>query len=211
METRKYEAVIFDLGNTIFYIDFNKAFEYWAKASNQSLEAIQEKFVFDDEHKLFESGKLSEEGYVEHLNKVFGSSLSYEDFYNGWNDIYLENLPHIEKAIAAIKGNYQLAALSNTNLTHEKYWSVHYKEVLEPFDQIFASHHLGSVKPKLDIYQKAAAKLNVDPAQCIFLDDKKENIEGAENAGMTGVWVQTPQQMYKDLAHLNILNENFWD
>jgi FMN phosphatase YigB (HAD superfamily) len=42
-------------------------------------------------------------------------------------------------------------------------------------------------KPQPEIYRLAAKRLEVDPAECIFVDDLKENCEGAEAVGMTAI------------------------
>jgi FMN phosphatase YigB (HAD superfamily) len=42
-------------------------------------------------------------------------------------------------------------------------------------------------KPEPEIYRLAAERLNVAPEQCIFVDDLRENCEGAEAVGMTAV------------------------
>jgi FMN phosphatase YigB (HAD superfamily) len=42
-------------------------------------------------------------------------------------------------------------------------------------------------KPQPEIYRLAADRLGVEPAQCIFVDDLRENCEGAEAVGMTAL------------------------
>ncbi|MFI7612742.1 HAD family hydrolase [Nonomuraea terrae] len=51
----------------------------------------------------------------------------------------------------------------------------------------FYSGRLGLVKPGKEIYDETARALGADPADIVFIDDRLENVEGAERAGMTGV------------------------
>lgn len=51
----------------------------------------------------------------------------------------------------------------------------------------FYSGHLGLVKPDREIYDATAKALGADPAEIVFIDDRLENVAGAERAGMTGV------------------------
>lgn len=51
----------------------------------------------------------------------------------------------------------------------------------------FYSGRMGLVKPDREIYDELARGLGADPAEIVFIDDRPENVEGAERAGMTGV------------------------
>ena len=42
-------------------------------------------------------------------------------------------------------------------------------------------------KPQPEIYRLAAERLEVAPEECVFVDDLRENCEGAEAVGMTAV------------------------
>lgn len=51
----------------------------------------------------------------------------------------------------------------------------------------FYSGRMGLVKPDREIYEELARGLGADPSEVVFIDDRQENVEGAERAGMTGV------------------------
>ncbi|MET8004690.1 HAD family hydrolase [Nonomuraea glycinis] len=51
----------------------------------------------------------------------------------------------------------------------------------------FYSARMGLVKPDRKIYEKVARELDADPAGVVFVDDRPENVAGAEAAGMTGI------------------------
>ncbi|MFI7446635.1 HAD family hydrolase [Nonomuraea sp. NPDC049714] len=51
----------------------------------------------------------------------------------------------------------------------------------------FYSARMGLVKPDRKIYEEVARELGADPADVVFVDDRPENVAGAEAAGMTGV------------------------
>jgi len=54
-------------------------------------------------------------------------------------------------------------------------------------DDVVLSGRVGIRKPSRRIYLLAAGRLGVDPADCVFVDDLRQNVVGAERAGMTGV------------------------
>ena len=55
---------------------------------------------------------------------------------------------------------------------------------LKDFSHHTFSHRLGIAKPQLAIYLHAAEGLGVTPAHVLFIDDREDNIEGAQRAGM---------------------------
>jgi len=57
----------------------------------------------------------------------------------------------------------------------------------ELFDTTVISAEVYMHKPEPEIYGLAAERLNVSPEECIFVDDLRENCEGAEAVGMTAV------------------------
>lgn len=54
------------------------------------------------------------------------------------------------------------------------------------FDVSFYSCAVGYRKPEAEFYQHAAAELGLPPEQCLFIDDKPENVEAAIGIGMQG-------------------------
>ena len=57
---------------------------------------------------------------------------------------------------------------------------------LEFFNGVFVSSDYLMLKPDVKIYETFLNKYGLDPKECLFVDDRKENVEGAEKAGMNG-------------------------
>ena len=49
-------------------------------------------------------------------------------------------------------------------------------------------------KPQPEIYRLAAERLGVAPEECVFVDDLRENCEGAEAVGMTAIRHRSPKE-----------------
>lgn len=54
------------------------------------------------------------------------------------------------------------------------------------FERVFVSAELGMIKPDPEIYRHVARELGIDPTAMVFIDNKKVNVEGAEQIGVTG-------------------------
>jgi epoxide hydrolase-like predicted phosphatase len=57
----------------------------------------------------------------------------------------------------------------------------------ELFDGVVISGEVGLYKPQPEIFRLGAERVGLEPEQCVFVDDLRENCEGAEQVGMTAV------------------------
>ena len=75
-----------------------------------------------------------------------------------------------------------------TGLVSNSWVMDHYTdEIRALFDTVVISAEVGLHKPQPEIYLLAAKRLGVDPPDCVFVDDLRENCAGAEAVGMTAV------------------------
>lgn len=70
---------------------------------------------------------------------------------------------------------------------------------LDRFDHNTWSCALGVAKPDPVIYLQTCEALEISPAESLFIDDKPENILGAENAGLQAIQFTTVEQLRRDL------------
>lgn len=73
---------------------------------------------------------------------------------------------------------------------------------LTAFDGVVVSGEEKICKPEPRIYEILFERYNLTPENCVFIDDRKENIEGAEKAGMTGILFENPHQMKAELEKM---------
>ena len=55
------------------------------------------------------------------------------------------------------------------------------------FDAVVISGEVGLNKPGAEIFRLGAERVGLAPEECVFVDDLRENCEGAEEVGMTSV------------------------
>jgi putative hydrolase of the HAD superfamily len=79
----------------------------------------------------------------------------------------------------------------------------HYSEEIRAlFDEVVISAEVGLHKPQPEIFLLAAERLGVAPEDCVFVDDLRENCEGAEAVGMTAVLHRDPAKSVMRLSQL---------
>jgi putative hydrolase of the HAD superfamily len=73
----------------------------------------------------------------------------------------------------------------------------------ELIDEAVFSCSVGVVKPERKIYEIAAARLGVEPLECLFIDDRLEFVTGAVEAGMDAyVLGHPPVERLEDVLQL---------
>ena len=129
-----------------------------------------------------ERGELSEDEFSER----FGVRLGVEDTTDLVNRLFAEMGPD-HAMIDAVKA--ARAAGVRTGLISNSWGSGRYDRSVFPelFDGVVISGEVGLHKPQPEIYELGAERVGVPAAECVFVDDLRENCEGAEAAGMTAV------------------------
>jgi putative hydrolase of the HAD superfamily len=72
----------------------------------------------------------------------------------------------------------------------------------ELFDGVVISGDEGMHKPQPEIYELACERVGLTPSDCVFVDDLRENCEGAEAVGMTAVLHRGADQTLPRLEEL---------
>lgn len=69
-------------------------------------------------------------------------------------------------------------------------------------DTVVLSGQTGVEKPEQEAFHNAAAQLDLDPRYCVMVDDAIENVHGAVQAGMIGVFYQVFERQAVELRGL---------
>lgn len=102
--------------------------------------------------------------------------------------------------VAALQeAGFRTAILSN--MTHEIMVAMLKQfDWLSRFSHLTWSCELGIAKPDADIYLHTCRAMGTAPGETLFLDDKPENITGAERAGLHALLFTSVEQLKRDLV-----------
>jgi epoxide hydrolase-like predicted phosphatase len=73
---------------------------------------------------------------------------------------------------------------------------------LDLFDATVISGDVGLHKPQAEIYLLGAERIGLPPERCVFVDDLRENVAGAEAVGMAAVLHRDPAATIAELERL---------
>jgi glucose-1-phosphatase len=104
--------------------------------------------------------------------------------------------------IEAVRESMPCFAFTNTNAVHMETWSGRFPGVVSAFDRIFASYQIGLRKPERAAFEHVCQSIGIPPAEVMFFDDSRENVEAARNAGMQAVLVRSPDDVRAALREL---------
>ena len=60
------------------------------------------------------------------------------------------------------------------------------------------------LKPDKKIYEYTLSKYNLNPANCIFIDDRLSNVEGAIKCGINGIQFISPKKLITELKNIGV-------
>jgi len=189
---KKFDAILFDLGNVVLKIHFERCFQSWAKSAGKDPQEISKSYVFDQMYALHETADISAEQYHAHVCKLIGSNISYNDFVTGWNSIFGDPISESMELILELKKHYKIFAFTNSNVLHRQVWSERYKESLKHFEQIFCSSQLKLRKPDLAAFEKICLQTGITKDRILFIDDLEANVRGGNESGIQSILFSDP-------------------
>lgn len=103
------------------------------------------------------------------------------------------------------KPRHRLFVLSNATIESYHNFISNHPAIFSYFEGIVVSASSGFQKPDERAYLHIVHKYNLTPEQCIFIDDKEENVASARLVGMQGIVCSTPAQVHQELKTYNVL------
>ena len=189
------DAAVLDLGNVLVEIDFRRAFSAWARAAGVPIEALSEKFSFDEAYCAHERGELGHAEYFSALRKALSIELADAEMLAGWNAIFGGPMPGAGKLLRELAARMPLYVFSNTNPAHFAHFAPRYRELLSPVTKVVTSCDIGRRKPEPEAFRRMAAITGLPPSRLAFFDDLEENVAGARLAGLQAHRVDGPGEI----------------
>jgi HAD superfamily hydrolase (TIGR01509 family) len=180
----KISVVLFDLGRVLMHIDFD-AFPNALGLTTESLRAPY-KPATAPLWIAHETGKISTEEFLDALFVIFEEKYSKAEILEAWDSIIVSDNEEIVPFVRRVQDHYRTAILSNTSPSHWKK-VLRISPLVRTFPDAFTSFDIGAMKPDPAAYRHVAASLNVPTHEILFIDDLKENIDGAIACGMQGI------------------------
>jgi putative hydrolase of the HAD superfamily len=198
------DALLFDLGRVVLDIDFTRTLSCWAAYADCAPEHVIARYAHDDFYKQHEIGAIDAAAYFDSLRNSLGIDITHEQFLEGWNAIFVGEMPGIADLLTRAAQRWPLYAFSNTNVAHAAHFSQPIADVLGHFREVFLSSSIALRKPNADAYRHVIAAIGVPAERIVFFDDSGENIDGARACGLQAVHVTSTTSVAEALAALGL-------
>ena len=181
----KYKNIVFDFGNVIGRFDPNYILEHYVHSTEDFstlADAIFKNWPALDAG-TFDYDQTAKETIASLPDYLKGAAT---DFYDNWFQ-YVTHLTDIWNLIHHLKNcGYSIYLLSNASTRFAEVAKDYYP-ILNEFDGIVFSAPLKLAKPDAKIYQYLFSHFHIQPEDCFFIDDLKENIAAGQSLGMDGI------------------------
>lgn len=194
--------IIFDFGGVLVDYNSHRIFDRYFGDESKA-EWFRNNVILNDLVKHLDIG----EDFDECIKKAQETYPDYSEAISLYDSCYYE------MDGGEVSGMYELLSTLSTN-GYEIYgltnWSYKvYKIIKEhPIFSLLKGYVISSevhmLKPDSNIYIHLTDKFSINPEECLFIDDKIDNVKGAETVGMSGVRFISSQQLKEDLRNLSI-------
>jgi epoxide hydrolase-like predicted phosphatase len=166
----------------------------------------------DGEYPLFrlERGEVTEQRFLDDLCWGLEPELGHRPKLHRFREIWFEALHGNEPMLAIMRqlrdSGYRMAILTNNVREWEELWRAKLP-VDEIFELVVDSAWVGMRKPDPGIYDLTVRRLgDVEPHECLFVDDNEVNVEAARQFGMTAVHFRSNEQAIPEIRALTGLD-----
>ncbi len=125
--------------------------------------------------------------------------------FQSFHDRYLEfvtvEMPGMRDLLHRMRAEgYKLYGLTNWNSTvHDV---IRKYDILQLLDGRVISSEEQVIKPERAIYDKVVERFGLNPAECVFADDKPANVKGAKDAGWHAILFKNAAQYERELREI---------
>ena len=195
-------GLLVDFGGVLTTNVFDSFREFCA---GEELDPDTIKQLFRDDPRALESvrglelGELSEDDFAERVGILLGLEPARRTVLVERMFGHIEPDEEMVEALRRARAQGIRTGLISNSMGAGRYDRSTFPEL---FDGVVISGDEGLHKPQPEIYELGCERVGLRPAECIFVDDLRENCEGAEAIGMTAVLHRGPERTLPRLEEL---------
>lgn len=193
--------LIFDFGKVLVDYDFGAFFRSYI-ADPKRLAAFTPVLYNEELQQMLDREARP---FDEIMEEIIERHKEFEPEIRYFNDHYAEIVTHevagMRELLTRLKAEgYKLYGL--TNWCSKVHTTIAQFDIFKLLDGYVISSEEHAIKPEPAIYECLFSRFGLHPEECIFTDDRAENIEGGRQMGMEGIVFHNAQQYERDLRTL---------
>ncbi|MBS7565302.1 HAD family phosphatase [Mucilaginibacter sp. Bleaf8] len=191
--------IIFDYGNVIFQIDFERVQQSFKQLGISNVEKFfghrQQDPVFD----AFDRGQISSAEFRDKIREKAGNpALTDDQIDHAWNSILVGIAEGTHELLLQLKHKYRTFLLSNINDIHYNFILKYLKSEFgfdnndHLFEKLYYSHLTGKRKPEIAIFEQVLNENKLNASETLFIDDSPQHLAAAQSLGIQTFLMKTP-------------------
>ena len=194
-------AVIWDLGGVLVRTEDLSIRERLADRLGTTRLELENLVFSSDSGRRAQLGEIAESEHWKNVGRALDlNPAELEQFQTEfWAGDRLDNL--LVEFIRRLRPDYKTGLLSNHLPDLRRALREDWK-IETAFDTIVISAEVGFLKPDPHIYWLALDRLQVSPAEAVFIDDFTRNLAGAEAIGLRTIHFRNTDQVCRDVKKI---------
>ncbi|NNM76975.1 HAD family phosphatase [Sphingomonas sp. ID1715] len=197
-------GVVFDVGNVLFTWDPRFLYERLID-DDRALDAFLREVVTHEWHFQHDAGRP----FAETSAELVAAHPQHRELIELWGPRFNESLGPAVAGMIALVEELDAAAVPLFAITNfsDEFWAPFRdtQPVFDRFRDIVVSGTERLVKPHREIYELALRRFGMPADELIFIDDRAENVAGAEAVGMRGHLFRDAATLRAELRKLKLL------
>ena len=198
-------AVVFDVGNVLYAWNPKVLYERLIP-EDRALDAFLRDVVSQDWHFQHDAGRP----FAETSAELIAQHPHHADLILRWGSHFCDSITGVMPGMRELVDDLDAAGVplyAITNFSGEFWVPFRAREaaIFDRFCGIIVSGDEKLLKPHAAIYNLALDRFGLEAGAAVFVDDRADNVEGAQAVGMAGLLFTDAPTLRNDLVQLGVL------
>ncbi len=194
--------VIFDMDDVLCHYDLGRRLRALSRLSGKTPRDIRAA-IWDSgfEEDADSGGYPNADEYLAEFGARMGHSISQAEWIAARRNsmVPFEDVLNLAKRIGEVS---RIAIYTNNGPIVKNALDELFPQAAAIFSERYCSYEFGTKKPDPESFRRLMARLDIDPGDAWFIDDKRSNVQGARIAGLRGHHFRSYEGLLKEAKDL---------
>ena len=198
-------TIVFDLGGVL--IDWNPEYVFLKefRGNREKMNWFFENICTSAWNEQQDAGHSLEQATLERIARFPEHERLIRIYYGEWEQMLGYELTGTVEILKKLHQSPDYTIYALTNWSGETFPVALQKfSFLSWFEGIIVSGDEKLVKPDPEIYKLLLGRYDLDAKNCVFIDDRADNVQAAVDLGFKGIQFSNDRQLRRELLELNI-------
>ncbi|WP_209003992.1 HAD-IA family hydrolase [Labrenzia sp. CE80] len=196
----RFTFVIFDMDNVLYDYEHSVRLQLLEKLTGRAQVDINASVWGGPHETMAEAGSPdTADGYLAQFAELLGYPIDFDT----WADIRRQMMRPREDVLEIVRGlrdQVELALLTNNGLLLKQALPICAPEAIEIFgERAHVSADFQACKPDSAVFLKICERYGHAPQSVLFVDDREDNVDGAQDAGLMAHLYESPSGLLRFL------------